>query len=239
MAVIRVNKTKDYTIMCNYHLREKEMSLKAKGLLSVMLSLPDDWDYSITGLVKICKENESAIKTTLSELKQFGYLKITKLLPNESNSGRIEYIYDIYEFPKQEGKKQGVENQPLEIQPLENQGQLNTNILNTKDKELNNIYIKERKKENADYDKIINSYTTNEDTKQLLYEWLKVRKMKKALPTNKALELNLKRLEDYANQSKLSINKYLEEVIIRGWLAFYPIENKTKQEPVREERPWL
>ena len=63
--------------------------------------------------------------------------------------------------------------------------------------------------------------------------------MKKALPTNKALELNLKRLEDYAKQSKLSINKYLEEVIIRGWLAFYPIENKTKQEPVREERPWL
>ena len=65
------------------------------------------------------------------------------------------------------------------------------------------------------------------------------RKMKKALPTNKALELNLKRLEDYAKQSKLDINKYLEEVIIRGWLAFYPIENKTKQEPVREERPWL
>lgn len=115
---------------------------------------------------------------------------------------------------KQDTKKQEVENRPFEEK-------------------------KESKKGNADYDKIINSYTTNEDTKQLLYEWLKVRKMKKALPTNKALELNLKRLEDYAKQSKLSINKYLEEVIIRGWLAFYPIENKTKQEHVREERPWL
>ena len=146
MAVIRVNKTKDYTIMCNYHLREKEMSLKAKGLLSVMLSLPDDWDYSITGLVKICKENESAIKTTLSELKQFGYLKITKIMPNESNSGRIEYIYDIYEFSyksnntqKQQVEKQGIENLGVEIQHVENPIQLNTNKLNTN--KLNTEYI--------------------------------------------------------------------------------------------------
>lgn len=131
MATIRVNKTKDYTIMSNYHLKEKNMSLKAKGLLSLMLSLPDDWNYSVAGLVAMCKENESAIKSTLNELREFGYLKITKLMPNESKSGRIEYIYDIYEFSKQEGKKQEIENQPLENQPLENQPQLNTNKLNT------------------------------------------------------------------------------------------------------------
>ena len=65
MAVIRVNKTKNYTIMSNYHFYEKEMSLKAKGLLSLMLSLPDEWDYSINGLVSICKENETSIKSTL------------------------------------------------------------------------------------------------------------------------------------------------------------------------------
>lgn len=142
MAVIRVNKTKDFTVMSNAHFKEREMSLKAKGLLSLMLSLPDEWDYSIGGLVAICKENEAAVKSTLAELKKLGYLSITKRLPNETASGRIEYVYNIFEHPqKQEGEKQGVENQPLEIQPLEKQGvekqavenptQLNTNQLTT------------------------------------------------------------------------------------------------------------
>lgn len=128
MSVIRVNKTKDYTVMSNHHLKNMNLSLKAKGLLSQMLSLPDDWDYSIAGLAAINKENESSIKSALGELKQEGYLTITKLMPDETGSGRIEYIYDIFEQPqKQEGKKQGVEIQPLEIlpveiQPVENQG---------------------------------------------------------------------------------------------------------------------
>ena len=118
MAIIRINKTNDYTIMSNYHLKEPNMSLKAKGLLSLMLSLPDNWDYSIKGLVSICKENISSIKSILNELKKFGYLKITKILPNETKSGRFEYIYDIYEIPKQEYKKQEVEKKPTENQLL-------------------------------------------------------------------------------------------------------------------------
>lgn len=133
MAVIRINKTKNYTVMSNYHFKDRRLSLKAKGLLSQMLSLPANWDYTIAGLVAINKENESAIKTALAELKAAGYLKITKLLPNQTKSGRLEYIYDIYEeslaLEKQVQEKQGVENQPLE-----NPGQLNTNnkILNNK-----------------------------------------------------------------------------------------------------------
>lgn len=147
MAVIRVNKTKDFTVMSNAHFKEREMSLKAKGLLSLMLSLPDEWDYSISGLVAICKENEAAVKSTLSELKKLGYLSITKLLPNETNSGRIEYVYNIFEHPqKQEGEKQGVENQPLEkqgveIQAVENPTQLNTNSLNTEESKTDELSI--------------------------------------------------------------------------------------------------
>ena len=92
MPVIRVNKTKDYTVMSNYHFKEKDMSLKAKGLLSLMLSLPDNWGYSVEGLVNICKENETSINTALKELKLFGYLSVTKLMPNQTENGRIEYI---------------------------------------------------------------------------------------------------------------------------------------------------
>lgn len=144
MTVFRVNKNKDYVTMSKHHLKEKNMSLKAKGLLSEMLGLPNEWDYSINGLVSINKENESAIKSTLSELKDFGYLKVTKLLPNVTTSGRIEYIYDIYEKPIQEGEKQEVENLPLEIQPVENPTQLNNKELSNK--ELNNKEYKENNK---------------------------------------------------------------------------------------------
>ena len=119
MSVIKVNKTKDYTIMSNTHFRERDMSLKAKGLLSLMLSLPSDWDYSVEGLVAICKENETAITSTLKELKMFGYLSVTKVMPNETQSGRIEYVYEIFETPQRDNI-QGIENQGVEKQGIEN-----------------------------------------------------------------------------------------------------------------------
>lgn len=137
---LNVHKNKNYTVMSNYHLKETEMSLKAKGLLSVILSLPPEWDYSIAGLVAISKENETAIKTALRELKQFGYLKVTKLMPNQTESGRIEYSYDIYEEPSEAliAEFQSTEKQGAENQPLENQGQLNTNNKLIKNKLFNN-----------------------------------------------------------------------------------------------------
>lgn len=139
MSVFRVEKTKDYTVMSNAHLNEKKMSLKAKGLLSLMLSLPEKWDYSIAGLVAICKENETAIKSTLDELKEFGYLEVIKTMPTKDNGGRISYEYVIYE-KKQEGKKQGIESLGVEVLVVENQVQLNTNKENTNNKiNYNNI----------------------------------------------------------------------------------------------------
>lgn len=150
MATFRVNKTSDYTVISNYHLREKEMSLKAKGLLTLMLSLPERWDFSISGLVAICKESESAIKAALKELKIFGYLRIDMIKPDQTKSKKIEYVYSIFEKPLEKGKrqmvkKQKVENQPTENQSAENQGQLNTNRLNTKDDDVNkNINTEEQ-----------------------------------------------------------------------------------------------
>lgn len=122
MAVFRVNKTADYTVMSNFHLRDRRMSLKAKGLLSLILSLPNEWNYSLGGLVSICIERDVAVKTALNELKKYGYLRIDKVKPSKENGGRYEYIYNIFEQPyeKQGVEIQGVENLPLEIQPLEN-----------------------------------------------------------------------------------------------------------------------
>jgi len=134
--VFKVHKNKNYTVMSNYHLREKEMSLKAKGLLSWMLSNSEDWDYSIAGIVANCKESETAIESALDELKTFGYLEVIKKMPNETESGRIEYVYNIYEMPKQEGGFQGVV-----FQGVENQGQRSTIARSTKEEDIYNINI--------------------------------------------------------------------------------------------------
>ncbi len=139
MPIFRINKTKNYTVMSNHHLRDKKLSFKAKGLLSYMLSLPDTWDYSLKGLCSVSKDNETSIKSALKELKEHNYLKVNKLMPNKTKSGRIEYEYVIFEYPY--AKKQEGDFLPLEILPTENQGQINTKRKNTKNKEK----IKEKK----------------------------------------------------------------------------------------------
>ena len=151
--IFRVNKTSDYVVMSNRHFREKQMSLKAKGLLSEMLSLPDDWDYSIAGLAAINKESVTSIKSALAELQDFGYLIIEKFYPDKSSSGRIEYVYNVYEYPQnqvvdnQPIEKQGVENQPLENQTVENRMQYNNKKQNINNKNINKQNIKDRVEE--------------------------------------------------------------------------------------------
>ena len=74
MAVFRIERTRDYTVMSNHHLRNGKLSLKAKGLLSMMLSLPEDWNYTTRGLAAICKEGVDAIGGALRELETAGYI---------------------------------------------------------------------------------------------------------------------------------------------------------------------
>lgn len=95
-AVFKVEKQKNYTVMSNYHLQDKNLSFKAKGLLSFMLSLPEDWDYSLKGLVAVSKENIKAIRTILNELKEHGYLEINQ---TRAEHGYYKYEYVIREIP--------------------------------------------------------------------------------------------------------------------------------------------
>lgn len=94
--IIRVKKDKNYAVMSNYHFKDKTLSLRAKGLLSLMLSLPDNWDYSINGLSSICKESREIIRKTLQELKDNYYLEMKEC---HDENGRFYYDYIIYEIP--------------------------------------------------------------------------------------------------------------------------------------------
>ena len=97
MAVFRVERTQNYTVMSNYHLRDKSLSLKAKGLLSLMLSLPETWDYTISGLAKISLEGKDAIRATVVELEKAGYIQRHQTTGKDGKFGSNEYI--IREYP--------------------------------------------------------------------------------------------------------------------------------------------
>ena len=98
MAVFRIERTRDYTVMSNHHLRNKALSLKSKGLLSMMLSLPDDWNYTTRGLAKICKEGVDAIGGALRELEREGYIVRHQLRDAQGRISDTEYV--IYEQPQ-------------------------------------------------------------------------------------------------------------------------------------------
>lgn len=137
MAVFRVERIKDYTVMSNHHLRNKNLSLKAKGLLSQMLSLPDDWDYTLKGLAAINKESVDAIRTAIWELEDAGYVVRTRVRDERGCLRGCDYY--VYEYPQtlSSGSGGSAESVPPMLEPLasdsavlENPMQLNKEIQN-------------------------------------------------------------------------------------------------------------
>ena len=134
MAVFRIEKTRDYTVMSNHHLRNAGLSLKSKGLLSMMLSLPEDWNYTTRGLAKICKEGTDSIGSALKELERAGYIVRNRLRDSKGKIVDVEYV--IYETPYPPDTGQPCEDEPDTACPdtenpdmdnpcLENRPQLN------------------------------------------------------------------------------------------------------------------
>ena len=213
MAIIKVNKTKNYTTISNFHLREKDMSLKAKGLLSLMLSLPEDWDYSVGGLAKLSKDGKDSVTNTLIELERFGYVKRTQCLNDKNQFDG--YDYDIYEEPQFE------EETPLTGNPLTgNPPQLNTNInkllINNKEEK----YKKEEKTE-IPYVEIIDylnlktkshyKYNTNKTRDCIKARWregFRLEDFKKVIDNKSKEWLGDPKYENYLRPETLFGNKF-------------------------------
>lgn len=139
MAVFRVQKTQNYTIMSNYHLNDKKLSLKAKGLLSLMLSLPDNWDYTTRGLAAICKEGVDGIRATVRELEDAGYIIRCRVRDKSGLMHGMEYtVFEQPQKPEPEKPVQAeperekpVQAKPVQAEPAqENPAQLNTKETN-------------------------------------------------------------------------------------------------------------
>ena len=138
MAVFRVQKTQNYTIMSNHHLRNKALSLKAKGLLSLMLSLPEDWDYTTRGLASICKEGVDSVCATVRELEAAGYIIRRRIRDKNGQMRGMEYTVLEQPQPPEQGPEEAAPKcaQPKQAEPerekpvQENPAQLNTKEIN-------------------------------------------------------------------------------------------------------------
>ena len=136
MAVFRVQKTQNYTIMSNHHLRNKTLSLKAKGLLSLMLSLPEDWDYTTRGLASICKEGVDSVCATVRELEAAGYIIRRRIRDKNGQMRGMEYTVLEEPKPPQPEPEQAEPScaKPEQIKPKQEKPvQANPAQLNTKE----------------------------------------------------------------------------------------------------------
>lgn len=219
MAIMRNRTQRGYTNVNNGIFRDQRLSLKARGLLCTMLSLPDCWDFSENGLQSILPaDGKTSIRTALKALEDCGYLVRRQLREKGKIAG---WEWEIFDTPQNAEKPQS-ENPITENPKSENRPQLNTKQSTTK-----GFITKESKKERKSnsFEAIINAYTDNPSTRELLGEWLQNRKAKRAAMTDNAIKRNIDKIDQYARESRMSVDDYLAEVVRRGWTAFYPIKS--------------
>lgn len=205
MSVVRVHKNSNFTVMSNYHFKEKKMSLKAKGLLSLMLSLPDDWDYSIAGLATLSKDGKDSIMSALGELEKFGYLERTRLTNNKGQFAGVEY--NIYEQPQEK---------PVAVNP--NQANANEENSNSeKPTQLNTNHI------NNLLDLLFTELSTNDPELIAAYsDYIKMREEMNAPLNELALQKLIARAKRLSNNNVRIEKVLLETAVINNWKNVYP-----------------
>ena len=235
MSVIRIHKTNNFTVMSNYHFKEKKMSLKAKGLLSLMLSLPNDWNYSVAGLVTLSKDGKDSVMTALAELEKFGYLTRQQLVNEKGQFSGVEY--HIYEQPQNEkpvAEKPNAEIENTEKQHAEKRPQLNTNQLNTKNnkdiKELNTKPISESEL----FDILVD--IENYDLAELYREYVEWRATTETPLTAHGLKMLIKRCERLSGFDVSVQMAMVETALIQGWKnVFAPKDEELRGVNTRAE----
>ena len=205
------------------------MSLKAKGLLSLMLSLPDTWNYSISGLVTLSKDGKDSVMSALAELEKFGYLSRERLVNSKGQFSGIEY--NIYEQPQQKNpieEKPTSDNEQAEKPISENRTLLNTYLI----KHLNNKDIKELNKY-IEHEKIIDNIE-NYELKELVMQYIAMRDNMNAPLSFVGLEKLMERLARLSKNNVRIQMLLLENAIINNWKNVY-LPNETEINNISEE----
>lgn len=222
MSVFRIHKTENYTVLSNYHFKEKKMSLKAKGLLSLMLSLPDTWNYSVSGLATLSKDGKDSVMSALAELEDFGYLRRQRVVNDKGQFSGIQY--DIFEEPQ---PKNPIAEEPILEESnkgkanAEKREQLNTNLI----KYLEN--------------KLYNELNTYDTQLFVLYsDYIQMRNDIESPMTETSLDKLIDRAKRLSKNNTRIEKVLLENAIINQWKNVYPpreSEITKMSEDIRDE----
>lgn len=234
MGIFRISKTSNYTVMSNHHFKNKKMSLKAKGLLSLMLSLPDTWDYSVSGLVTLSKDGKDSVMSALKELENHGYLRRTR---TTDEAGRFSgIVYDIFEEPQEDSpisENPTSASQQSDKSNSENRAQLNTNSI----KDLPNQITDESNTYEETYNELLSAVSDNE-VRELYLEYIEMRKDIGSPLSQRGLKMLIDRVDRLSNYQKDMKLKLLETAIIKNWKSVYLPSNEPEPErlsPMQEE----
>ena len=241
-----VQRATGYTVMSNYHLRDKALGLKAKGLLSVMLSLPEDWDYTIAGLCKICDTGKDAIRQAIRELEKAGYITRQQLAGEGGKFGGNQYI--IREVPEPLSNFPTTENPMTENPSSENCTEIITDQPIT-DESIPPISPEKPKAERKPRKAKTNTVLTDgqmaelirqnvatmgdahgwgRDDKNAVYklvtEFYQPRDCGGQPPRHTTRGINglFRRLSEYSRGDAPAVRRLLNEAIERGWTSVYP-----------------
>lgn len=220
-TVFRVEKNREFVVMNHKFLREKEMSLKAKGLLALCLSLPEDWNYSLNGLCAICKESQTSIRSALKELEKFNYLERKR---QKDDKGQFVYEYILYEVPYSgfvHTDNQHTQKQDTEKVHTENIRQ-QSNEKQSTDKQ---IIDKENKEKDIEH--ILISSVNNDELRELYRDYIAMRSEMNAPLNARGLKMLITRCERLSKNNIKVQKLLLENSILNGWKnVFLPTETE-------------
>lgn len=221
MAVLRTERTKGFTTIDNGVFMNKELSMKATGLLCTMLSLPDGWNYSIAGLASLFSDGESAVRSALDELKRYGYFRRRQVREN----GRIKEIeYIVSEQPILVGENLVVDFPQQEILKQENLPQYNTNTINKE---------KNKRNSNKEYADIMAGLPA--ELVEALNHFMEMRKKIKSPMTPYALERLIKRVNRLSDGNTELAVAILDQSTLASWKNVYELKGEAKRVERRDE----
>lgn len=237
MAIIRVEKRSNFTVVDNTFIRDKNLSLKAKGLMLLMLSLPPEWDYSVAGLAAICREGMTAIRASLKELEQNHYL-IRERKNNEK--GYFVYEYILKEIPEPPCKENlhtdtthteegHTEEAHTDVAQTENRTQLNKDLLK-KDLLKKDLVNKEKSKGLSEIqaDEILTELVSDQELRDMYHEYILMREEIGAPLTQRSLKLLIARCERLS-EFDIGLQKaMIEQSCLQQWKSVYPPSKNEK-----------
>lgn len=229
MPVIRIDKTRDYTVMSNHHFRNRNLSLKAKGVMSLMLSLPEGWDYTVAGLATLSKDGLDSVRSALKELEREGYLKMERERDEKGKLGKASYV--LSEIPIVENPI--LENPRLENPILGKPTQLNTYPLSTNTSSTKESITEADASEDAQKPKKPQSRKEKEPDpfdvpspklKEALKGFADSRKALHKPLTLRAKQLTLDKLEKLAPHNEVKQVAILNQSVERGWQGIFALQ---------------